>query len=95
MQMLCIGGERAYLYPKQLVCPVSQLSYIYISGQKNNADPRNVIAYEPSSYHKGAGGHVALLDGSVRWCPNPEVVVAQTRARLRDAPTQPQAMTRP
>lgn len=89
LEILLIGGERAYMVAKQLVCPVSKLPYIYISSQRNNADPRNVVAYEPPSYHEGAGGNVAFLDGSVKWCRDPQAVVAETEGRIRGAATQP------
>ena len=88
LEMLCMGGERAYMSPKQLVCPVSKLPYIYISSQTNTADPRNIMAYEPISYHKGQGGNIAFLDGSVRWFNHPETIVAETNARIAAA-TQP------
>jgi prepilin-type processing-associated H-X9-DG protein len=65
--MLTQGGPRAYLQPKQLVCPSGGGGYVYIPGQRNVLDPRNVVVFELPSNHKGEGGNVGWLDGHTSW----------------------------
>jgi prepilin-type processing-associated H-X9-DG protein len=67
LSLLTDGGARAYLRPQQLKCPVSGGPYVYISGQNNTIDPRNVVAYEPVHYHSGEGGNMSFTDGHVSW----------------------------
>ncbi|GMU23509.1 MAG: hypothetical protein AMXMBFR13_35870 [Phycisphaerae bacterium] len=67
LYVLTLGGRRAYLPAQQLLCPVSQFPYIYVTGWPFSCKPADIIAYEPLWYHHGQGGNVLRADGSVRW----------------------------
>ena len=89
--VLLEGGSRAYLTKTQLICPKSQKPYIYIPGHRDANDPRNVIAYEPISYHNGQGGNMAFLDGHAKWCQagSHAEQLKITRERMARAASQP------
>lgn len=66
LDILLEGGERAYLQPKQLVCPTTGQRYIYVPGLKNTDDPRFPVVFESVGNH-GDGANVAFLDGHAQW----------------------------
>ena len=71
LETLTEGGDSAYLQPQSLVSPKdqsgSESSYVYIEGQKNTMDPRNVLVYERPDLNDGEGVNVAFLDGHTRF----------------------------
>jgi prepilin-type processing-associated H-X9-DG protein len=84
-------GKRAYLQPKQLFCQVCDGAFIYVPGHTNQGDPTEILAYEPLSYHKGEGGNVLRLDGSVKWRSGKDYdeAMARVKAHLRSIPNLP------
>ncbi|HOB75059.1 MAG TPA: type II secretion system protein GspG [Phycisphaerae bacterium] len=92
LQTLTEGGKRAYLEEKQLKSPrdlsPAEISYVYVPGQVNTMDPRNIIAYEDPDVHDTSEGlNVAFLDGSVRWIPMDEFEegLKATKERIEEA----------
>ncbi len=63
---------------------LGNVSYVYIAGQTENDDPRNVVVYEKPELHKNKGTNVLFLDGHVEWMPMPafKEAVAETYRRL-------------
>ena len=60
--------ETAGITPSSLECPSARTAnYIYIPGLPTNAPPDAPIFYEPIKNHGGEGGHIAFVDGSVRF----------------------------
>jgi general secretion pathway protein G len=47
-------------------------SYVYISGQKDSMDPRNIVAYEYPENYDYEGTNAAFLDGHVEYMSMPE-----------------------
>jgi hypothetical protein len=46
LEVLLAGGERAYIgNPEVLICPESGHRYVYVPGQANTDDPRNVLGF--------------------------------------------------
>lgn len=72
-------------------------SYIYIPGQNQASDPRNVLMYERPGIHDD-GGNVLFADYHAEWVSpysRVEQMVAETRARLSNrlqAPPLPEAV---
>lgn len=85
LDVLTSGGRRAYLQPKQLFCQACGGAFIYVPGHTNQGDPTKILACEPLSYHKGEGGNVLRLDGSVRWRTGKDYdeAMARVEAHLR------------
>jgi general secretion pathway protein G len=86
------AGDRAYLKPEQLRSPRelmdSEVAYVYVPGQKNTMDPRNVLAYEDPDLHNTEEGlNVAFLDGHVEWMTMEafEAALDETRERIAAA----------
>lgn len=84
LDLLLEGGSRAYLQPKQLICPESKRLYIYIPSQTNTMDPRNIVVYETAGDHQREGRNVAYADGHAQWTSNDDFAVRlrETRERL-------------
>jgi prepilin-type processing-associated H-X9-DG protein len=90
------AAASAYLQPEQLLCAECGEAFVYVDGPKGVRDPRDVFAYEPPTYHGGAGGNVLYADGSVKW-RTPQVLDEEldaTLARQAVPATQP-AQTNP
>jgi hypothetical protein len=69
LKMLVESGDLTF---KQVHCPADRgaendetPSYIYIAGQSEKDNPRNVLAYEKLENHGGKGANVLFRDGSV------------------------------
>lgn len=88
LDVLTSGGSRAFLQPKQLVCPTTGKPYIYVRNLTNDDDPRRVVAYEPLGNHAN-GGHIAFLDGHVRWHPKVEHLRLVSQVQTRPARMAP------
>ncbi|MHC4796799.1 MAG: hypothetical protein ACYTF1_09160 [Planctomycetota bacterium] len=86
LDILLEGGERAYLLPKQLICPVSKKRYIYISNQSIKPDYRTVVVYEPLSNHANEGANMAFVDSHVCWHTPQQywTVLNETKSRLQE-----------
>ena len=73
LDTLLVGGSRAYLQPKRLICPESNMRYILVPSH-GSADPRDVLLYEAPPSHDGRdGGNVAYRDGHVAWCSSAQL----------------------
>jgi len=87
LETLLKGGDRAYLAAQTLKAPNDAsddpISYIYISGQNNTMDPRNVLAYEKPGINDEEGVNVAFLDGHVQFMGIQEFEEALTRTKQR------------
>ncbi len=85
-----MSGGTSPLEPAQLICPNAGKKgrggqYVYVPGRRKTDAPTSVLAYEPLGNHKKKpGGHVLLLNGTVKWLSGNEYdsTVAQARARL-------------
>ena len=81
--------EESMITEKQLISPRlddDEESYVYIAGQNEDSDPRNVLAYERML--DGEGTNVLFVDGHVEWLRPDDFAqrLTDTYARLgRDA----------
>ena len=88
LETLTRGGAAGTLSEKTLIapndCSGAKTSYIYVAGQKNVMDPRNVLAYERTDLNNGRGVNVAFLDGHVKFMCMDEFnqALAETNGRL-------------
>jgi hypothetical protein len=90
LTMLTEGGAGAPLQSAQLACPNANKKghhgeFVYVPGRKKTDDPNAVLAYEPLGNHKKKpGGHVLLVNGTVRWLDEADhnTMTAQVRAFL-------------
>jgi len=57
---------------------------VYVAGQSDKDDPRNVVMYEAPRLHQGKGTYVLFLDGRIAWLSISalEKALAETYARL-------------
>lgn len=59
--------------------------YVYIPGQSEGGDPRDIVMYEKKECHQGEGGNVLFLDGHTAWIEpysKVEEMAAETKARI-------------
>ena len=91
LDVLLTGGRKAYLQPRDVICPESKMRYVYIPRRSSRGDPRHVLAYEPLSNHESEGGNVLYLDGHAKWSDprEHETLLARTIVELAKAATQP------